>query len=126
MGLRSPLGRVLGLGSAKQGVDHWWWQRVTAIALIPTGLWFVYSLLTLLGADQATIVTWFGSPLHSAAFILFALGLFWHSFLGLQVVIEDYVHHEWWKICLLVGLKLALMLAAIMVVVMTLQISVAD
>ena len=98
-GLRTELGRVRGLGSAKEGVSHWWHQRLTAIALIPLSLWFVASLVFLTDTDHATAVHWLGSPISLGVMVLFIVALFYHAVLGVQVVIEDYVSHH--------GLRLA-------------------
>ena len=122
MSLKSPLARVLGLGSAKEGVTHWWWQRVTAIALIPLGVWFVYCALTLLPVDHAEAAAWLHSPIQAALFILFSGAMSWHAFLGLQVVIEDYVHTEWLKFSLLIGIKLVLILLFAITALITLRI----
>jgi succinate dehydrogenase / fumarate reductase membrane anchor subunit len=100
--LRTPLGRVRGLGSAKDGTHHWWLQRLTAIALVPLAIWLAISLAALSGAGWPEIKAWFQNPLASLAMILFVFGMFWHFKLGLQVVIEDYVHSEAAKITLLV------------------------
>jgi succinate dehydrogenase / fumarate reductase membrane anchor subunit len=105
--LRSPLGRALGLGSAKEGVDHWWMQRLTALALIPLSLWFVASALALVGADYDTFLDWLSAPLVAIAMILLIAATFYHMALGVQVVIEDYVHTEGVKIAAVVALKLA-------------------
>src|SRR5512142_197753 len=105
--LRTPLGRALGLGSAKEGVEHWWVQRITAVALVPLTLWFVASLVAHLGVDHASAVVWLGSPLTAIAMILLVIATFVHTALGLQVVIEDYVHHEATKIASLVLVRLA-------------------
>lgn len=91
-GLRNELGRVRGLGSAKEGVSHWWRQRLTAIALIPLSLWFVATLVFMTGADHAAVVHWLGSPVGLGVMILFIGALFYHAVLGIQVVIEDYIH----------------------------------
>ena len=104
--LRSPLGRAVGLGSAKEGVEHWWAQRVTAVALILLGLWFAASLVALAGADRARVVHWLHEPLPAILTILTVIALFYHGALGLQVVIEDYVHTEWVKISSLVAVRL--------------------
>jgi succinate dehydrogenase / fumarate reductase membrane anchor subunit len=104
--LRSPLGRAIGLGSAKEGVDHWWAQRVSAVALIVLGVWFVASLVALAGADHARVVTWLHGPLAAILTILLIIAVFYHTALGLQVVIEDYVHSEWVKIPSLVAMRL--------------------
>ncbi|HXH04403.1 MAG TPA: succinate dehydrogenase, hydrophobic membrane anchor protein [Candidatus Competibacteraceae bacterium] len=110
MSLRTPLGRVRGLGSAKEGVQHWWAQRVTAVALVPLVLWFVISLLSLVGADYAAVVEWMRRPFNTALLVVFLFTLFYHAKLGLQVVIEDYVHAE--------GVKMAALLATNFVIVL--------
>jgi succinate dehydrogenase / fumarate reductase, membrane anchor subunit len=104
--MRSPLGRAVGLGSAKEGVDHWWAQRLTAIALIPLALWFVSAVIGLVGADLETVQNWVSLPLPAILLILLLIATFYHTFLGLQVVIEDYVHAEFAKLGLLVILRL--------------------
>ncbi len=104
--LRTPLGRALGLGSAKEGVSHWWAQRITAVALVPLLLWFVISLISLTGADRAVVVAWFHMPFPAIATVLMLFAVFYHMSLGIQVVIEDYVHTEWLKISVLVLNKL--------------------
>jgi succinate dehydrogenase / fumarate reductase membrane anchor subunit len=90
--LRSPLGRVLGYGSAKEGVSHWWVQRATSVALIPLGLWFLISLLALPSLDHATVTQWMSGAWTSLLLILTVLIGTWHSQLGVRVIIEDYVH----------------------------------
>lgn len=99
--LRSPLGRVRGLGAAKDGTGHWWLQRVTAIALVPLTVWFVASLAVLAGAPYETFAAWVGQPLVAVLLVLLLGVGFWHLKLGLQVVIEDYVHGEALKLGLL-------------------------
>lgn len=91
--LRSPLSRVRGLGAAGGAVHHWWLQRLTAIALIPLLPWFLYSFLTaMLGASRDVVQVWFHSPVHALGTLLLLTAMFMHARLGLQVVIEDYVH----------------------------------
>jgi succinate dehydrogenase / fumarate reductase membrane anchor subunit len=90
--LRSPIARVRGLGSAKEGVGHWWMQRMTALALIPLGIWFVASVVRLAGADHAAITQWLSAPFTLGALALTIFAAFYHAALGLQVVIEDYIH----------------------------------
>jgi succinate dehydrogenase / fumarate reductase, membrane anchor subunit len=104
--LRSPLGRAFGLGSAKEGVEHWWAQRISAVALIVLGLWFAASLVSLAGADRAAMLRWLREPLPAILTILTVIAVFYHGALGLQVVIEDYVHTEWVKISSLVAVRL--------------------
>ena len=91
MSLRSPLGRVLGLGSAKDGTAHWWAQRVSAVALIPLTLWFVFSLLTLPAFDYETVHTWLSVPISGFLAVLLVAVLAYHSYLGTIVIVEDYV-----------------------------------
>lgn len=88
----SPLGRAMGLGSAKTGFEHWWTERVTAIALVPLTIWLVASLIAYSSSDYATFIDWLGSPITTICMILLLVALFWHTALGFQVVIEDYVH----------------------------------
>ena len=104
--LRTPLGRAVGLGSAKEGVEHWWAQRVSALALIVLGLWFAATLISLAGADRAAVVACLRHPLPAILTILMLIGVFYHAALGLQVVIEDYVHSEWLKLSTLVAMRL--------------------
>jgi succinate dehydrogenase / fumarate reductase, membrane anchor subunit len=92
MSLRSPLGRVLGTGSAKEGVHHWWRQRLTSIALVPLTIWFVVSLLSLPSFEHVTVISWMAQSWTALLLILFILAATWHSQLGLRVVVEDYVH----------------------------------
>lgn len=107
MGKMTPLGRVRGLGSARDGTRHWWAQRLTAAALVPLSIWFVASLIFLTGADHTTVTAWLGSPVVAVLMVLLIVALFHHAQLGLQVVIEDYVHTEWLKLGLVVLGKLA-------------------
>jgi len=91
MSLMSPLNRVLGLGTGKGAAEHWWLQRMTAVALLPLGLWLAYGLLSLRGFDYATVVAWVREPVTSILLILLVVAVGYHSALGVQVVIEDYV-----------------------------------
>ena len=103
--LRTPLSRARGLGSAKEGVHHWWAQRITAVALIPLVAWFAISLIMLSGADYAVVRAWIGSPVVMVLLTLtIVIGLH-HGQLGMQVVIEDYVHSEGLKLALIVLLR---------------------
>jgi succinate dehydrogenase / fumarate reductase membrane anchor subunit len=106
-GLRSDLGRVRGLGSAKEGVHHWWAQRVSAIALVPLSLWFVAGIVFLIDVDRATAIQWLGSPVTLGLMSLFLIALVYHAVLGLQVVIEDYIHAKAAKLILLLLIQFA-------------------
>ena len=90
--MRSQLGRVRGLGAGKSGVEHWWIERVTAIALIPLTLWFVVSVLGLLGVPQIVMVHWAGRPVNTVLLLALVILTFHHMQLGLQVVLDEYVH----------------------------------
>jgi succinate dehydrogenase / fumarate reductase membrane anchor subunit len=105
MSLQSPLGKFLGHGSAKDGTDHWWAQRVTAVALIPLTIWFVVSVLGMDVADYSTVRVWMASPLNAILLILLLATLLHHSQLGLQVVVEDYVHSHGLKVVTLMAFK---------------------
>jgi len=100
--MRSPLGGALGLGSAKDGVEQWWRERVTAIALVPLTVWFAASIVVQMNSDYAAAIAWLQTPLAATLMVLLLTALFWHTALGLQVVIEDYIHS---------GLKLPLVIA---------------
>jgi succinate dehydrogenase / fumarate reductase, membrane anchor subunit len=90
--LRSPLRRVLGLGSARDGVQHWWLQRLTSVALVPLSIWFVVSLLTLPSLDHPIVTAWMSQSWTALLLIVLVLVATWHSQLGVRVVVEDYVH----------------------------------
>ena len=105
MEMRSHLSRARGLGSNNEGTHHWRWQRITGIALVPLALWFVFSMVSLIGADLATVTTWVGRHENPVMLILLIISMFHHAQLGLQVVIEDYVHVEATKITLLLIIK---------------------
>jgi succinate dehydrogenase / fumarate reductase membrane anchor subunit len=105
MSLRSPMGRVLGLGSAKDGTAHWWAQRVSAAALVPLTLWFAVSLLALPALDYGTVRAWLSVPLSSLLAVLLVAVTAYHSYLGTGVVIEDYVHSAGRKLVSLLLLR---------------------
>ena len=108
MAYKSALASARGLGSAKEGVNHWWWQRVTAIFLAPLFAWMIFSLLHMHGFAQQDVATWLSSPLIAIGLTLITTFVYFHAFLGLQVVIEDYVHASSAKIALLLLIKAAL------------------
>lgn len=125
MSLRSALGRVRGLGSAKSGLHHWWHQRLSAVALLPLSLWFVNGILGHIHADHAAVVEWISSPFVTVLLISLIVSIFYHAKLGLQVVIEDYVHHEFYKVAMLAVMKLTLAFAALLGCVAVLRIALA-
>ncbi len=100
--LRSPLGRVVGLGSAKGGVHHWWWQRLTSVALVPLTIWFSVSILSLPSLDHVTLVAWMAQSWTALSLIVLVLVAAYHSQLGVQVIVEDYVHNSGMKTLTLV------------------------
>jgi succinate dehydrogenase / fumarate reductase membrane anchor subunit len=120
--LRTPLARARGLGSARVGVHHWWAQRLTAIALIPLVVWFAISLVMMSGADYGAVRAWIGSPVVMVLLILtIAIGLH-HGQLGLQVVIEDYVHGDGGKLALIVAVRFIAVLFGLAAIVAVLRI----
>ena len=123
MSFQSDLGRVKGLGSSKSGTSHWWAQRVSALALIPLTLWFIYSAIKFIGMDLFAFSAWLNEPGSVLLLSLFLIALFYHMQLGLQVVIEDYVHSEKNKIFLLLSNKFAAALFAISSLVAIIQIA---
>ena len=112
MSLRSPLGRVLGSGSAKKGVHHWWAQRLTSVALVPLTIWFVISLLGLPSLDHTTVIGWMREDSTALALIVLILAATWHSQLGASVVVEDYVHVSTVKTMTLIALTFSHVLLA--------------
>jgi succinate dehydrogenase / fumarate reductase membrane anchor subunit len=105
MSIRTPLAHARGLGSAKSGTGHWWAQRLTAVALIPLTVWFVVSIVILTGSGYDAALAWIGNPLTAVLLVLLIVGGFHHMQLGLQVVVEDYVHTRWLEIALLIAIK---------------------
>lgn len=110
---RSPLGRARGLGSARAGSKHWWAQRLTAIALVPLTLWFIWSMLRLTDANQGDMRDWLSSPYRLAMMLALIVATFHHLQLGLQVVIEDYVHDEGIKLASILAMKGVVILLAL-------------
>ena len=113
--MKTPLGTVVGLGSAKTGTEHWWLQRVTAIANLPLVIFLIVFILWHLGADRAELMTSVRHPLIAIALAMSFLSILWHMRLGMQVIIEDYVHGSWRIVCLLgnVFFTIALGIAAL-------------
>ena len=123
MKLQSDLSRVLGLGSARSGSHHWVHQRLSAIALMPLSLWFVTALLTHMHDDAVDLANWIRAPFVTVLLVGLIGAMFYHAKLGLQVVIEDYVHSEFAKIGLLITVKLGCALGALLGIVAVLKIS---
>ena len=102
MSLQTDLARVRGLGSAKEGTGHWWAQRLTAVALVPLGIWFVFAAVSLTGADLGEFRAWLTVPYNLILMVLLVGVLFHHMQLGMQVVFEDYIHNERSKTVILI------------------------
>jgi len=123
LSLRSPLGQVLGSGSAKDGTEHWWAQRVTAVALLILGTWFLISIMRLDNVAHTSMLDWAGRPFNSVMLLLLSVTLAWHSALGVQVVLEDYVHGTLIKVVSLLLNRFAHAFLAIAAVVAILKIA---
>ena len=121
--LRNPLQRARGLGSAKDGVQQWWRKRVTAVALLVLGIWFVLLVLSLLHGGYAAAHAALAHPLNAALMIAFLIALFWHMQLGVQVVIEDYVHTRWVELTLQILVRFFAVLAALLAIIAVLRIA---
>ncbi|MDG2316852.1 MAG: succinate dehydrogenase, hydrophobic membrane anchor protein [Gammaproteobacteria bacterium] len=113
MSLVSPLNKVIGLGSAKEGAEHWWMQRLSAVALIPLGLWFSFALGAMDQLDYSSVVEFVRYPVNSILLVLALITLTYHSQLGVQVVVEDYVHSSSLKIITIVAVSFAHILVAV-------------
>lgn len=120
--MRSPLGRARGLGSARLGSHHWIAQRLTAIALIPLTLWFIYSVIHMSGASHQQVIDWMSSPFVLGMLLSLVVATFYHLVSGLQVVIEDYIHQEPAKTVSMLLMKGACWLLALICIVSVLKV----
>jgi succinate dehydrogenase / fumarate reductase, membrane anchor subunit len=111
--MRTPLGHVYGLGTAREGAHEWWVMRLSSVALIPLTLWWVISVIAHAGADYDSFVEWIGSPIPAILMIITIAVTFHHTALGVQAVIEDYVHVEWQKLVALILVKFGCVLLAV-------------
>jgi succinate dehydrogenase / fumarate reductase membrane anchor subunit len=109
---RNPLSVARGLGSSKDGLGHWWKQRLTSIALMPLVLWFVVSMIALAGQNRAHVLNWLHSPLHGLVFSLFLIVSLYHANLGLQKIYEDYVQVRWLQLSSRIATNFAAVLLA--------------
>lgn len=122
MSIQTPLGRVRGYGSAKSGTQHFWYQRMTAVALVPLTLWFVWAVVRYTGAPHAEVMMFLSHPVSGIAMAMFVVVGLVHMLLGAKVVIEDYIHRESTKIALLVLLHFAVFAVGATCVVSVLRI----
>ncbi len=124
MTIQTPLGRVRGLGSAKSGVEHFWHQRLTAAALVPLTLWFVWIVARYAGAPHVDVVAALGHPINAALMLLFVVAGLYHMALGLRVVVEDYITAKGSKLALLFFVNFAAFAIAMVCVVAVLRIAI--
>jgi succinate dehydrogenase / fumarate reductase membrane anchor subunit len=108
MQYRSDIKRVKGLGTAKHGFSHWWMQRLSAVLMIPLGLWFFYSLMSMETVSADTAIMWLQQPVQAILMALWVITVVYHGALGMQVIIEDYVHGKAMALTLLVLIKFAM------------------
>lgn len=123
MSLRSPIGKVLGLGAAGEGASHWWIQRVTSVGLLLLAPWFLISLLILGDLSYAAVTAWMAAPLNTTLLGLLLVTLVYHAKLGVQVVVEDYVHHEGCKLLLLLAIDFVLIALGVLGVISVLRVA---
>jgi succinate dehydrogenase / fumarate reductase, membrane anchor subunit len=121
MNLRNPLANAHNHGAAGDGVSHWWAQRFSAILLVLLTVWLVYALTSLVGVDHATASAWMASPFNAAMAILFIVTSIYHAKLGLQVIIEDYIHHRVSEVALLVLIKILSIIGGLLAVIAILK-----
>lgn len=124
MSIRTPIARARNHGSAKDGVHHWWLQRLTAIALVPLAVWFVISVLSMVGASHDRFVDWVSNPLVAVLLIALLVATFYHAAIGLQVVYEDYIHNHLRRLIVDVVTKFALALLGLISVLSVLRMAV--
>jgi succinate dehydrogenase / fumarate reductase membrane anchor subunit len=123
MSLEADIAKVRGLGSAKEGTGHFWHQRLTAIALIPLSIWFVVNLVCVFDATYAEVTAWIQSPIVTTLLVALIGALLYHVKLGVQIVIEDYLHAEWLKLSSIICLDLGTVLCGLVSIVAILKIS---
>lgn len=124
MAYRTPIAKVRGLGAARSGLQHWKMQRLTAIANVLLVLWFMFSAMALSGSGYDQVRAWLASPVTASLMVLLIISTFYHARLGLQVVVEDYVHHEGARIASLVAIALIVLALAVACIVAILSVAV--
>lgn len=122
--METPLGAVRGLGSAREGAEHWWHERLSSIATLLLAIWLVVSLLRLPSLDYGVMVEWLSSTINASAMLLLVISVFWHIKLGMQVIVEDYVHEEGTKVFLLLLLNFTVAVGVVISVVALLKLAV--
>ena len=121
--MKTPLGRVRGLGSARSGAQHWWHERLTSVSTLILLVWFFVSLLRLPDFSHQTLTEWLAGPLAAVPMLLLIVSVFWHLSSGLRVVVEDYVHEEGGKLFWLVAINFASLFAAALSIFAVLRIA---
>jgi succinate dehydrogenase / fumarate reductase membrane anchor subunit len=106
--LQTPLHKVRGLGASHSGTGHFWRQRITAVALVPLGLWFTFAILGLIGTNEVAVLSFLAHPWNALLMAAFAATMLYHMSLGLQVVVDDYIHSTGMKIILLLLIRFAM------------------
>jgi succinate dehydrogenase / fumarate reductase, membrane anchor subunit len=124
MAYRTPIAKVRGLGTARSGLQHWKMQRLTAIANVLLVLWFMFSAMALSGSSYDQVRAWLASPVTASLAILLIISTFYHARLGLQVVVEDYIHHEGVRIASLAAIALLVLALAVACIVAVLSVAV--
>ena len=123
MTLRTPLSRAKGLGAAKEGVGHWWMQRVSSLFLVPLTIWGAFTMATLGNYEHYNFIQWLAEPLNAILMVALIIFVCYHSALGLQVIIEDYVHLTALKITSIVAIYLISFILALVGVFAILKIT---
>jgi succinate dehydrogenase / fumarate reductase, membrane anchor subunit len=124
MAYRTPIAKVRGLGAARTGLQHWKMQRLTAISNVLLVLWFMFSAMALSGSGYDQVRAWLASPVTASLVVLVIISTFYHARLGLQVVVEDYVHHEGARLASLVAIALIVLALAVICIVAVLKVAV--
>jgi len=124
MAYRTPIAKVRGLGAARSGLQHWKMQRLTAISNVLLVLWFMFSAMALSGSGYGEVRAWLASPVTASLVVLLIISTFYHARLGLQVVVEDYVHHEGARIASLVAIVLIVLALAVACIVAVLRVAI--
>jgi succinate dehydrogenase / fumarate reductase, membrane anchor subunit len=124
MAYRTPIAKVRGLGAARSGLQHWKMQRLTAISNVLLVLWFVFSAMALSGSGYEEVRAWLASPVTATLMVLLIISTFYHARLGLQVIVEDYVHHEGARVASLVAIALVVFALAVACIVAVLRVAI--